>query len=874
MKKIKCFFNRLIITTILFFLVSSFNCYAADQIPGVTIITDKTSGISVTHGLTKLKDALSAKKIQFEIIGSVKEAKGKCIIVAGLASGTGEAARLLKAGGHLVPSAAEALTIWKSKNNDSPLWVISGFDDRGLMYALLDVANRIGWSTDKNTPMSAVKEITEKPAVSERAISIYTMNRTYWESRLYDEAYWAKYLDMLAQNRFNTLAVIFGYENGGFLAPCYPYFFDVEGFPNVTMVGITPQQQQHNLAAFNRLIQMAHDRGINFTVGIWDHIYRGGVQGGGIPGTKDSPEKPTPGLVWGLNADNLTVYTKKALAKFVKQVPHLDAIQFRMHDESGLKNGEQEAFWTDVFKMMKETDPNLRLDLRAKELKESIIQSAIDVGVKFRITTKYWMEQMGLPFHPTQINPEKSARRHSYSDLLRYPKQYKMHWRLWNGGTTRILLWGDPEFTRRFAESTHLYDGDGFEINEPLATKMEAQPHDAKPFDLLNPQYRYYDYEFERYWHFFQVFGRIGYNPNTPSDVWDQEFENHFGKKSGPLLEEALHKASWILPRIVTSCYPYSGFPTTRGWAEKQRLGDLPSYAKAEGSDIRQFANFDEEAQVLLKTGETVKVLPSTNSRWFAGISSDINNLVSQAETATGKNGSKEFNSTVTDLKILSNLALYHARRIPAAVSYRLFERSQDINALDDAINYEKSAVDAWRQMVVAAGDVYTNDLMMGVRVADLCGHWKDELVLLEKGLLKLEEKKNSFKAGGTVITAPKYKSIPNIDFDKLFQVSHQPIVSANAGKPISVNLNVKSMAGVKWVHLLYRGVNQDTDYQTMQMLPSGVKDSFNAVIPAEQINPKWDLMYLIEVMDINGHGKIYPDLNKETPYLFIKLIR
>jgi len=39
----------------------------------------------------------------------------------------------------------------------------------------------------------------------------------------------------------------------------------------------------------------------------------------------------------------------------------------------------------------------------------------------------------------------------------------------------------------------------------------------------------------------------------------------------------------------------------TRGWAEKQRLGDLPAYARAEGSDIQQFANFDEEAQLLLE---------------------------------------------------------------------------------------------------------------------------------------------------------------------------------------------------------------------------------------------------------------------------------
>ena len=76
-----------------------------------------------------------------------------------------------------------------------------------------------------------MRDAAEKPAVPERALSIYTMNRAYWESRFYDEAYWARYLDLLAQNRFNSLVVIFGYENGGFLAPCYPYFFDVERVP-------------------------------------------------------------------------------------------------------------------------------------------------------------------------------------------------------------------------------------------------------------------------------------------------------------------------------------------------------------------------------------------------------------------------------------------------------------------------------------------------------------------------------------------------------------------------------------------------------------------------------------------------------------------
>lgn len=879
MKRILPYVKWPIIHSILFLLIISLNSYADNENLELSIVTDKTPGVSVSHGLNKLTDALQAKNIPFEKVGSINDARGKAVIVMGLSSGEGAAAQMLKAGSHTVPQASEALTIWKTNWQKKPVWVISGFDDRGLMYGLLDVANRISWSTDRKSPLSEVKEITEKPAVSERAVSIYTMNRAYWESRFYDEAYWARYLDMLAKNRFNTLVVIFGYENGGFLAPAYPYFFDVEGFPDVRMVGITPQEQQRNLAAFNQLIKMAHDRGIRFTVGIWDHIYRGGVQGGGIPGTKDAPNQPVHGLVWGVTGDNLTSYNKTALAKFIKLVPDLDAIQFRMHNESGLKHGEQESFWSDVFKMVKETAPNLRLDLRAKELPESVIQSALDVGVNFRIATKYWMEQMGMPYHPTKTNPEKSPIRHSYAGMLSYPQQYKMHWRLWNGGTSRILLWGDPEYARRFAESTHLYDGDGFEVNEPLATKMEAQPHDAKPFELLKPQYRYYDWEFERYWHFFQVFGLIGYNPETSSEVWKKEFEMRFGKKAAPFIEKALHQASWILPRIITSSYPYSLFPTTRGWAEKQRLGDLPTFAKAELSDMQQFASFDEAAQILIEGGETAKILPSTNSQWFEQTSSDINKLINQAEKAIGNNPSKEFNSTITDLKILANLALYHSRRIPAAVSYRLFERTQDISALDDAIAFEAKAVEAWRKIVAAAGDVYADDLKLGVCVANLCGHWKDELISLEKGLASLQQKRGDFKTevtvkAATVKAAPNYKALSSVKSDKLFQITHQPVTSAPVGKPITISVKVSAPAGVKWVHLRYRNVNQELDYQTLKMVSTGEKDSYQVVVPAEQIDPTWDFMYLIEVMDNNGNGKIYPDLNKETPYRIVKLIR
>jgi hypothetical protein len=789
---------------------------------------------------------------------------------------------MLKAANRIGPQAPESLAIWKTNWQKKPVWVVSGFDDRGLMYGLLDVADRVGWSANRNSPLSEVKEITEAPDVRERGVSIYTMNRAYWESRLFDEAYLARYLDMLARDRFNSLVVVFGYENGGFLAPCYPYFFDLEGFPEVRMVGLTREQQQHNLSAFNTLIKMAHDRGLAVTAGIQSHIYTGGVQAGGVPGLTAVPGQPVYGQVAGVTLANCAAYTRAALARFLQVAPDLDGVLFFLNNETGLKDSQLVDFASDLFQVMRANGPGKNTYIHSKGFNDAMIQKAADAGVNITISPKYWMEQMGLPYHPTHINRENQFdRRHGYANLLRYPQTYQFCWRLWNGGTTRILLWGDPEYARRFVESTHLYDGMGFDVNEPLATKMEAQPHDAKPFNLLNPQYRYYDYVFERYWHFFQVFGRMGYNPNTSPEVWRKEFEARFGKKAAPFVETALHQASWVLPRIVASCYPYACFPTTRGWPEKQHLGDLPAYAKGEGSDIQQFASFDEEARILIEGGETAKTLPSTTSRWLEQTSTDINKLIAEAEKAAGKSRNKEFNSTMTDLKILANLALYHSRRVPAAVSYRLFERTKDVSALDDAIAYERKAIEAWSQIVAAAGDVYAGDLMMGIRESEfmgivhhLSGHWKDELGYLEQGLASLEQKRRAFKADGTVKAAPHYKAAANINYETLFTIVHHPVANAPLDKPVKISVKVSAPAGVKWVRLRYRSVNQEQDYRTLPMVSVGEKGSYQAVIPTEQINPKWDLMYFIEVMDNHGNGRIYPDLNKQTPYYFVKLIR
>jgi hypothetical protein len=823
--------------------------FAASAAPAATkvaLVADPQLTGPAKHGLSVLQEALRAQNIEI----AAQPADAAYILLLGTPGGNGEAARLAQDWHALPPESPESLTIQSGAIHGKPVLLLCGSDSRGLMYAALDTAARIA----TGTPLTAIPNTREKPFVEQRGVSMYTMQRAYFESRLYDAHYWEHYFNMLAAARINNFVVIFGYENGGFMAPLYPYFFNVDQYPGVEFVGLTPAQQTRNRDAFNALIRMAHDRGISVTAGIWDHIYRGGVQGGGIPGASENAGKRVPGLVWGVTADNLSGYTKAALNRFLEVFPDIDAIQFRMHDESGLKPSEMQSFWHDVFVSIKQTHPKLRIDLRAKGLPDAVINDATGMGLNAQISTKYWMEQMGLPFHPTHINTQNQKdRRHGYADLLHYPQTYRVHWQLWNGGTARVLLWADPEYVRRFAESVRLYDGNSFEVNEMLATKMLGEPHDEPPLDILQPAARYYTYEFERYWNFYQVWGRVSYNPQIAPALWESEYARRFGAEAGLHVMKAVQQASQVLPRIVAASYLYSNFPTTRGWAEMNRQGSLLQYANEDGSDIAQFMNVRDEAKSIVAGTDTAMRRPEETSRWFAKTSDGI--LAELA--AAGKPTNREFESTATDLKILAGLARYHSLRLLAGVSYNLYKQTGDLAAFDDAIKDERSAIEAWKTMADAASGVYSDNLAFGAHAVGFSRNWKEEYGILNRDFEKLLAERQSAVAKTDHHYKPK--DLANVQ---------PPVVTILPAKGNQILVKVADPASVKSLRLRYRHVTQYEDYETADMALDPKTGTATASIPTAFITPKWDLMYYIEAIAKDGSGRIYPDLEKETPYV------
>ncbi|MHC4099118.1 MAG: hypothetical protein ACYSU3_24060, partial [Planctomycetota bacterium] len=105
-------------------------------------------------------------------------------------------------------------------------------------------------------------------------------------------------------------------------------------------------------------------------------------------------------------------------------------------------------------------------------------------------------------------------------------------------------------------------------------------------------------------------------------------------------------------------------------------------------------------------------------------------------------------------------------------------------------------------------------------------------------------------------------------------RLMHKPITDAPVGKPLAVTAEVSDPSSVKWVRLRYRSVSQYQDYKSLDMVETKKKGLYRAVVPGEDIVATWDFMYFFEVMDNKGNGKIYPDLEKQAPYIVVKLQR
>jgi len=130
--------------------------------------------------------------------------------------------------------------------------VISGSDERGLAYALMEMAERVENYGER--VLEELEDLNQSPHTAIRGMDRLIANIgdcAWWM----DEAYWRWYLEELLAARFNRLVLLVGFDTP-YLSPPYPFFVDVPEYPGVKV--ITPGlDRAGHLAALRRLGQLA-----------------------------------------------------------------------------------------------------------------------------------------------------------------------------------------------------------------------------------------------------------------------------------------------------------------------------------------------------------------------------------------------------------------------------------------------------------------------------------------------------------------------------------------------------------------------------------------------------------------------------------------
>ncbi len=694
--------------------------------PGETVlvVAEGVLGNPGEFALRELETALGKLGIATERVSETPAADGPRIM-AGIAGTVPHILYRVERSGASIPADPESYVIRRMVQNGWPVLLIAGSDARGLMYGLLEVGREISRAAAPVTSseiISRVTEATARPAVSVRGMVQFLHNADLEKSWYYDQEYWKSYLGMLARNRFNSLNLVFAHQTH-YLAPPYPFLFAVDKYPQVRVPGLREADQRRNLETLRMISNMARQRGIDLIMGIWEHR-----------AWKDRQ----PSMVEGLTDDILTDYARLAAEQLLRLCPDISGIQLRVNSESGIDESRQTVFYRDgVLAGIRAAGRPVLLDLRGWGALPGTIDSAVASGLPMRLSVKYWAEFMGMPYQAAKMLPS-----YSYGDFLRYPRRFPLLYQVWSLGSHRLLPWGSVDWVRRFAPTTKLGGGIGFETCAPLSQKGFGNA--SGDWRILTPSEReYYRWEFERYWLYYLLYGRLTYDPGTSPDVWMDEFRRRFGERGAAAVFEAFQHASDVIPFLVS--YRLSN-PNMYIWPEKQMGGLLDFYIEVKPADQTRFAGFQEYVARRLHYAVSAKMTPDEASERLRRMAEATERAVTRADTVIDTSRNKEYGANRVDLRVLALLARYHSRKILAGSALALFYSSGDAAALRSARSHAAASLEIWQRLARLTEGLYYPKMVFGPQDT---GHWRDNLVFVRHDVHRLQEVEELFDRYG-----------------------------------------------------------------------------------------------------------------------------
>ena len=700
-------------------------------IQNVSIVVDPTDSVAnsvpAKWAVNELERSLTAAGVSVQRCERTADAKpaNQCIVAAGPSSL--EAKDILKRAGIGVPNTQEALVLVPGKAA-----LACGYDSRALVYALLDLSDRVQNGGSLGIP----KPIAERPANVIRSVTRLFTSDVEDKPWFNDREMWPQYLTMLATNRFNrfNLALGIGYDfirkvTDAYFLFAYPFLLTVPGY-NVRVPQLPDAERDQNLKMMQFISEQTVARGMQFQLGLWMHGYE----------WIDSP-KPNY-TIEGLTRETHGPYCRDAVRALLKACPAISGITFRIHGESGVEEGSYD-FWKTVFDGVATCGRKVEIDMHAKGMDETMLNLAVATGLPVKVSPKFWAEHMGMPYHQADIREIEQPRartatglmklssgsrsflRYGYGDLLREDRSWSVIHRIWPG-TQRLLLWGDPVTAAAYSRAFSFCGSDGVEIMEPLSFKGRrgsgiAGDRCAYADASLKPRW-----DWEKYFYTYRVWGRLLYNPDAEPEVWQRYLRKQFGP-GAPGIEAALANASRILPIVTTAHDPSAA--NNSYWPEVYfnesivdpthpgPYTDTPApkvFGNVSPLDPQLFSRINDFADDLLKGESSGRYSPIEVAQWIEDYAAQAAKGLAQAEALGVAENRPEYRRIAEDVAIQAGLGRFFGAKFRSGALYRIYERTGNGMALDESLKAYRAARASWAELANRAKSVYMSDITVG----------------------------------------------------------------------------------------------------------------------------------------------------------------
>jgi hypothetical protein len=709
--------------------------------PARTIVLPQGAHPRLRFGAERLRAALQKAGYQVSITEQARLSGKKDLIIVGRV--TDALLRQAATSFHAPAAKAPGKEGFVVSSGDKNTVVISGADDSGALYGCLELAEQV--QTQGKLPEKI--SLTDQPEMVMRGACIGVQKPTYLPGRqvyeypytpesfpwFYDKQLWVKYLDMLVDNRMNSLYLWNGHPFASLVRlKEYPYAVEVD---EATF--------RKNEEMFRFLTEEADKRGIWVIQMFYNIIVsKPFAEHHGIK-TQDRNRPITP-----LLAD----YTRKSIAAFVEKYPNVGLMLALGEAMEGV--GQDDVDWMtqtiipgvlDGLKALGQTElPPIVLRAHDTDAPR-VINAALPLYQNLYTEAKFNGEAL------TTYTPRGSwAELHRKLSSMNSVHIQNVHIL----ANLEPFRYASADFIQKSVLAMHnIYGSNGLHLY-PQASYWDW-PYTA---DKVEPR----QLQIDRDWLWYKQWARYAWKADRPRpeevEYWGRQIGRQFGTaETGRHILEAYEAAGEIEPKLLRR------YGITDGNRQTLTLGMLMTQLinprryglftllyeseAPEGEMIIDYA--EKEAKGQPHIGETPpRVADEVVAHGRAAVAA-----IERAAPGVTQNQA-EFQRIKNDMYCQDALANFYADKVRAALLTLRYKYSRNVADLEAAVPLLARSVQHWERMVALTKDtyLYANSMQTAQRKIPMRGvdgtykTWAEMLPVYQRELANLRHNLDSLK--------------------------------------------------------------------------------------------------------------------------------